>query len=213
MWIVFSSSFCLSAEDVSLRFSLTSGSCAVFCLVILLLVVVLYRKDLLCCRLRPCRTQEYANDLPQYSSRHSLFGIAHRGHNAALNQRAMGSQLPGTLFIIGKPNDYHLSGPQPRLPSYESVRKKDRQRQIHGMIARRIGLDSSHDEPPPTYEEIFYSNPQASPTNVHLSINASHSREETRGTAAQSYASVSPMGKEDPRCQDMPTGSANRTAV
>ncbi|XP_027885246.1 uncharacterized protein LOC114151911 isoform X4 [Xiphophorus couchianus] len=181
--------------------------------VILLLVVVLYRKDLLCCRLRPCRTQEYANDLPQYSSRHSLFGIAHRGHNAALNQRAMGSQLPGTLFIIGKPNDYHLSGPQPRLPSYESVRKKDRQRQIHGMIARRIGLDSSHDEPPPTYEEIFYSNPQASPTNVHLSINASHSREETRGTAAQSYASVSPMGKEDPRCQDMPTGSANRTAV
>lgn len=73
-------------------------------------------------------------------------------------------------------------------------------------------------QPPPTYEEIFYSNPQASPTNdqsldVHLSINASHSREETRGTAAQSYASVSPMGKEDPRCQDIPTGSANRTAV
>lgn len=55
-------------------------------------------------------------------------------------------QLPGTLFIIGKPNDYHLSGPQPRLPSYESVRKKDRQRQIHSMIARRFGLDSSHDE-------------------------------------------------------------------
>ncbi|XP_054913600.1 uncharacterized protein LOC129377576 [Poeciliopsis prolifica] len=193
---------------------LGSGSCAAFCLVILLLVVVLYRKDLLCCRLRPYRTQEYANDLPQYSSRHSLIGIAHREHNAVLNQRAMGSQLPGTLFIVGKPSDYHLTGPQPRLPSYESVRKMDRQRQIHCMIARRFGLGGSHDEPPPTYEEIFYFNPQASPTShqsldVHPSIDASHSREDTRGTEAQSNASVSLTGKEDPGCQDVSPVSVN----
>lgn len=29
----------------------------------------------------------------------------------------------------------------PHLPSYESVRKKDRQRQIHMMIADRFGLN------------------------------------------------------------------------
>ncbi|AWP17214.1 Hypothetical protein SMAX5B_020236 [Scophthalmus maximus] len=33
-----------------------------------------------------------------------------------------------------------MEGPLPRLPSYESVRRKDRQRQIHGMIAQRFGL-------------------------------------------------------------------------
>ncbi|MEQ2210535.1 hypothetical protein XENOCAPTIV_015162, partial [Xenoophorus captivus] len=55
-------------------------------------------------------------------------------------------QLPGTLFIIGKPNDYHLTGPLPRLPSYESVRKEDRQRNIHSMIAQRFDLSGSHDE-------------------------------------------------------------------
>lgn len=52
-----------------------------------------------------------------------------------------GHQLPGGLFVIGKPHDYHMDGPLPRLPSYESVRKKDRQRRIHGMIAQRFGLD------------------------------------------------------------------------
>ncbi|KAM4715986.1 uncharacterized protein FYW61_018678 isoform 2-T2 [Anableps anableps] len=161
-------------------------------------MVVLYRKDLLCCRLSPYRTQEYANDLPHYNNRHSLIGIAQNGDSAALNQRAIGSQLPGTLFIIGKPSDYHLRGPQPRLPSYESVRKKDRQRQIHSMIAQRYGLGRSHDEPPPTYEDTFYPTLQASPPNVqpvgvHLSIhtydNSPCSREETHDTAAQSSAS------------------------
>lgn len=44
-------------------------------------------------------------------------------------------------FCVGPPGSYQLpSWEQPRLPSYESVRKKDRQREIHQMIAKRFGL-------------------------------------------------------------------------
>lgn len=55
-------------------------------------------------------------------------------------------QHPGGLFIVGKPNDYHLSAALPRLPSYDSVRKQDRQRQVHIMIAQRFGLSGSQEE-------------------------------------------------------------------
>ncbi|XP_071031781.1 uncharacterized protein [Oncorhynchus clarkii lewisi] len=65
--------------------------------------------------------------------------------------------MSGQLFLIGLPSSYRLpslEAPLPRLPSYESVRKKDRQRQIHMMIADRFGLNGSMlTEPPPTYEE------------------------------------------------------------
>lgn len=45
------------------------------------------------------------------------------------------------LFCVGPPSSYQLPPwEQPRLPSYESVRKKDRQREIHQMIAKRFGL-------------------------------------------------------------------------
>lgn len=45
------------------------------------------------------------------------------------------------LFCVGPPSSYQLPPwEQPRLPSYESVRKKDRQREIHQMIAERFGL-------------------------------------------------------------------------
>lgn len=53
-------------------------------------------------------------------------------------------QQTGELFYVGLPSSYSLptmEGPLPRLPSYESVRKKDRQRQIHIMIADRFGLN------------------------------------------------------------------------
>ncbi|KAL8163302.1 UNVERIFIED_CONTAM: hypothetical protein K2H54_016956 [Gekko kuhli] len=70
------------------------------------------------------------------------------------NQRLVGLQSgtqstaenPGTvqgdeLFCVGPPSSYQLPPwEQPRLPSYESVRKKDRQREIHQMIAERFGL-------------------------------------------------------------------------
>ncbi|XP_070708169.1 uncharacterized protein [Pempheris klunzingeri] len=132
-----------------------SVSCVAFCLVILMLVVVFYRKDPLCCRFRPYGTEQYTDDRPHYHSRHSFIGIAHNENSAAMNQGPDGPQLPGRLFVIGKPNDYHLNGAPPRLPSYESVRKKDRQRQIHSMISQRFGLSGCPDEPPPTYEETF----------------------------------------------------------
>ncbi|XP_019938449.1 uncharacterized protein [Paralichthys olivaceus] len=132
---------------------LTSVSCVAFCLVILMLVVVLYRKDPLCCRFRPYTAEHHTDELPHYNSRHTLVGTGYDEHSAAMNQAAVGPQAPGRLFIIGKPNDYHMEGPLPRLPSYESVRRKDRQRQIHSMIAQRFGLFGCHDEPPPAYEE------------------------------------------------------------
>lgn len=55
-------------------------------------------------------------------------------------------QQAGQLFYVGLPSSYSLptlEPPMPRLPSYESVRKKDRQRQIHMMIADRFGLNGS----------------------------------------------------------------------
>ncbi|XP_054455240.1 uncharacterized protein LOC129091586 [Anoplopoma fimbria] len=139
-----------------------SVSCVAFSLMILMMVVVLYRKNPLCCRFTPPRTDE----LPHYHSRHSLIGIAHNEHRAAMNQGAFGQQLPVGLFIVGKPTDYHLNGALPRLPSYESVRKKDRQRQIHSMISRRFGLSGCHDEPPPTYEETLGQSVDVPPANL-----------------------------------------------
>lgn len=53
-------------------------------------------------------------------------------------------QQVAQLFYVGLPSSYSLpalQAPLPRLPSYESVRKKDRQRQIHMMIADRFGLN------------------------------------------------------------------------
>ncbi|XP_035469613.2 uncharacterized protein LOC118287995 isoform X3 [Scophthalmus maximus] len=134
-------------------------SCVAFCLVILTLVVVLYRKDPLCCRFRPYRTEHYTDDPPHYHSRQALMVAGHDECSAAMDQAPIGPQLPGRLFIIGKPNDYHMEGPLPRLPSYESVRRKDRQRQIHGMIAQRFGLMGCRGEPPPTYGEALRQSP------------------------------------------------------
>ncbi|XP_037609816.1 uncharacterized protein LOC119478877 isoform X1 [Sebastes umbrosus] len=155
-----------------------SASCVVFCLVTLMLMVVLYRKGPLCCRFRPYSTEDYTEDAPHYPhyhSRHSLIGIADNEHSAAVNQGAIGPQFPGGLFIIGKPNDYHLNGALPRLPSYESVRVKDRQRQIHSMLSQRFGLSGCNDEAPPTYEETLRQSLEILPANlrsldVHLSI-------------------------------------------
>ncbi|XP_061606005.1 uncharacterized protein si:ch73-364h19.1 isoform X2 [Phyllopteryx taeniolatus] len=100
-------------------------SSLVFFVVIVVLLSIIYRKDPQCCRLR-----------------------SYQGPHAD-----MGSQL----FYVGLPSSYSLPSlerPLPRLPSYESVRKKDRQRQIHMMIADRFGLNGPIEtEPPPSYEE------------------------------------------------------------
>nr|XP_020496395.1 uncharacterized protein LOC109989106 [Labrus bergylta] len=145
---------------------MASGSCIALCLVILMLVVVFYRKDPMCCRFRPDRTEHCSDDAHHYHSRHSLISIA-QNEQSASNQGEAVLELPGRLFIIGTPNDYYLSGGLPRLPSYESVRKKDRQRQIHNMISERFGLSGCPNEPPPTYEETLRQSVEISPSHLH----------------------------------------------
>ncbi|XP_021432245.1 uncharacterized protein LOC110499429 [Oncorhynchus mykiss] len=135
-----------------------SVSCLVFFVVILMLLVVLYRKDPFCCRVSNYQANQRCTDAPpQYNRRQSLVVSPYNEHTAAMAHGNIGSQLPGRLFIIGKPSSYHLDGILPRLPSYESVRKKDRQRHIHSMIADRFGISptQSETEPPPTYEETL----------------------------------------------------------
>nr|XP_046234012.1 uncharacterized protein LOC124053093 [Scatophagus argus] len=183
-----------------------SVSCVAFCLVILMLVVVFYRKDPLCCRFRPYRTEHYTDGSPHYHSRHSLIGIAHNEHRAAMNHGAVGPQIPGRLFIIGKPNDYHLNDALPRLPSYESVRKKDRQRQIHTMISQRFGLNGCHSEPPPTYEETLRQSFDISPVHLHpLDVHQSvHTQEDSsylcEDTQRTSQPSTEHQGQSSSHC-------------
>ncbi|CAB1312966.1 unnamed protein product [Coregonus sp. 'balchen'] len=111
-----------------------SVSCLVFFIVILMLLV---------------------DAPPQYNIRQSLVGYPYEEQTAAMTHGNVGSQLPGRLFIIGKPSSYHLDGPLPRLPSYESVRKKDRQRQIHSMIADRFGLSPTQSETAVSYSYVL----------------------------------------------------------
>ncbi|TRY69666.1 hypothetical protein DNTS_028428 [Danionella cerebrum] len=101
---------------------------------------------------------------PQYySSRQTLVSSSEgeqMNHHTGLENI---SAETSSLFLIGVPSSYYLPPLEPRfprLPSYESVRKKDRQRQIHMMIAHRFGLhtsipdeSTSASEAPPTYEE------------------------------------------------------------
>ncbi|RVE69334.1 hypothetical protein OJAV_G00076670 [Oryzias javanicus] len=92
-----------------------------------------------------------ADDPPQYyNSRTTLVG-------SPCFEQDRNTQQAGEVFCVGLPSSYSLptlEPPLPRLPSYESVRKKDRQRQIHMMIADRFGLNAPIvTEPPPTYEE------------------------------------------------------------
>ncbi|KAF1374292.1 hypothetical protein PFLUV_G00248450 [Perca fluviatilis] len=143
-----------------------SASCVAFCLMVLMLVVVLFRKDPLCCRFSPYRA-EHTDDPPHFHSRHSLTGIGQNEHSASTSQGATGPQLSGRLFVIGKPDDYYLNGVLPRLPSYESVRRKDQQRQIHSMISQRFSLSGGRNQPPPTYEETLRQSFDISPADLH----------------------------------------------
>ncbi|XP_058509165.1 uncharacterized protein si:ch73-364h19.1 isoform X5 [Solea solea] len=102
-----------------------SFSSLVFFVIVVGLLSIIYRKDPQCCKGR------------SYQRPHA--------------------NMAGHLFFVGRPSSYSLptlEAPLPRLPSYESVRKKDRQRQIHMMIADRFGLNGPIvTEPPPSYEE------------------------------------------------------------
>ncbi|CAL8304930.1 unnamed protein product [Merluccius merluccius] len=131
-------------------------SSLVLFVVIVAMLSVIYHKDTQCCK---CPSyQDSHGDMhapPQYySSRQTLVGslCLEPGHTAEDSYTQ-----DGQLFFVGLPSSYSLPSldlPLPRLPSYESVRKKDRQRQIHMMIADRFGLNGAIiTEPPPTYEE------------------------------------------------------------
>ncbi|KAL6102699.1 uncharacterized protein ACO6RY_02257 [Pungitius sinensis] len=132
-----------------------SFSSLVFFVVIVVLLSILYRNDLQCCKLCSHRGPRADMDAPPqyYSSRQKLVGSP----CLEPTQNVDDSTQAGQLFYVGLPSSYGLpalEAPLPRLPSYESVRKKDRQRQIHMMIADRFGLNAPIvTEPPPTYEE------------------------------------------------------------
>ncbi|XP_075879855.1 uncharacterized protein LOC142886675 isoform X2 [Nelusetta ayraudi] len=123
--------------------------------VVVVLLSIIYRKDPQCCTFRPCRGRNADTGAPTqyYSSRQTLVGSPCLEQTHASDDDTQGGQL----FYVGLPSSYSLpalDAPLPRLPSYESVRKKDRQRQIHMMIADRFGLNGPIvSEPPPTYEE------------------------------------------------------------
>ncbi|XP_077067797.1 uncharacterized protein LOC143721372 [Siphateles boraxobius] len=132
--------------------------CLVFFFMIVVLLLILYRKVPLCCKMRVY--QESRTDMeapPQYyNSRQTLVASSDFEQTHDTGHDNVNAQS-GSLFLIGVPSSYYLSSlepPHPRLPSYESVRKKDRQRQIHMMIADRFGLSGPIvTELPPTYEE------------------------------------------------------------
>ncbi|KAJ4931714.1 hypothetical protein JOQ06_010154 [Pogonophryne albipinna] len=134
-----------------------SFSSLVFFVVIVVLLYIIYRKDLLCCKLRSYQGPHADMGAPPqyYSSRQTLVESPCLEQSEIMDDN--NTQQAGQLFYIGLPSSYSLptlDSPMPRLPSYESVRKKDRQRQIHMMIADRFGLNGPIvTEPPPTYEE------------------------------------------------------------
>uniref|UniRef100_A0A1A7WC88 Uncharacterized protein n=2 Tax=Iconisemion striatum TaxID=60296 RepID=A0A1A7WC88_9TELE len=132
-----------------------SFSSLVFFVVVVVLMSIIYRKDPQCCKHRSYQEPDMDAPPQYYSSRQTLVGSACLEQTQIMDDS--NTQRSGDLFYVGLPSSYSLptlEAPLPRLPSYESVRKKDRQRQIHMMIADRFGLNGPIvSEPPPTYEE------------------------------------------------------------
>ncbi|KAJ6640412.1 hypothetical protein lerEdw1_013763 [Lerista edwardsae] len=140
----------------------TTVSSSVFIVAILVLLLLLYHRDPLCCQfLCSCRffqsPSQYDCPPPYFSSNQRLVGPqagTQRLEGTAENPSIQGDEL----FCVGPPSNYQLPPwEQPHLPSYESVRKKDRQREIHQMIADRFGLwaEASPEQLPPPYEQAL----------------------------------------------------------
>ncbi|XP_032641005.1 uncharacterized protein LOC116827520 isoform X1 [Chelonoidis abingdonii] len=120
-------------------------SSSVFVVAILVLLLLLYHRHPLCCQfLCSCRffqsPSQYDCPPPYFSSNQRLVGPqsgAQQLESPAENPGVQGDEL----FCVGPPSSYQLPPwEQLHLPSYESVRKKDRQREIHQLIAERFGL-------------------------------------------------------------------------
>ncbi|XP_023692688.1 uncharacterized protein [Paramormyrops kingsleyae] len=161
----------------------------VFLLVVLMLLAILYRRDPLCCKARHFpETQPYPDAPPQYySSRQTLVASPYQ-EQPVETAHDRSAQRPEHLFMVGLPNTYRLPSlelPLPRLPSYESVRKRDRQRYIHMLIAHRFGLyGSTLTEPPPTYEESIRQSVEVNWENLEPPVHSHLDRDAT--TSSQS---------------------------
>ncbi|XP_056433210.1 uncharacterized protein LOC130371455 isoform X1 [Gadus chalcogrammus] len=140
-----------------LTVTVSSLSCCLFFILVALLLVLIYRRDPFCCRTASSRT---TNEPPHYHSRDALVGFGLHDDRIMNCDDFDHNQLPRGPFVIGKPSDYHLPGAAPRLPSYESVRRKDRRTLIHHMISERFSLRTSSrgdwEPPPPSYAESLH---------------------------------------------------------
>ncbi|TSK87543.1 hypothetical protein Baya_4257 [Bagarius yarrelli] len=159
-------------------------SCLVVFVLIILLGSLMYRKEAFCCKTRSYH-DSHADLEPSsqhYSSRQTL--VSSPCTDLPPNFEGFDNINPqnGQLFYVGMTSTYCLppmDPSMPHLPSYESVRKKDRQRQIHMMIADRFGLNGPVTETvenPPTYEESVrqslqaIQNPEPNPNPIPLSV-------------------------------------------
>lgn len=166
-------------------------STSVFIVAVLVLLLLLYRRDPTCCQfLCSCRFFQSPGPCdcqpPYFSSNQRLVGPQCRGTRLESAAENPGMQAE-ELFCVAPPSSYQLpSWEQPRLPSYESVRKKDRQREIHQMIAERFGLwaEPSQELPPP-YEHALRHPPAFSGTGI------SSEAMDRRGVPDPSQATVS----------------------
>ncbi|XP_023692685.1 uncharacterized protein [Paramormyrops kingsleyae] len=138
--------------------------------------------------LSPASGTPHQDAPPQYySSRQTLVASPYQ-EQPVETAHDRSAQRPEHLFMVGLPNTYRLPSlelPLPRLPSYESVRKRDRQRYIHMLIAHRFGLyGSTLTEPPPTYEESIRQSVEVNWENLEPPVHSHLDRDAT--TSSQS---------------------------
>ncbi|XP_031824526.1 uncharacterized protein LOC116423627 [Sarcophilus harrisii] len=141
-----------------------------FVFVLAILLLLLYHRDPQCCQLLcSCRFLQGPSQCdsppPYFSNNQDLMGPSARSQTSErMRTRVQGHFQGDEVFCVGLPSNYQLPHwYPPRLPSYESVRKKDRQQQIHRLIAHRFGLWACR-ELPPTYEESLGSLPEVPPS-------------------------------------------------
>ncbi|XP_062031757.1 uncharacterized protein LOC133747358 isoform X2 [Lepus europaeus] len=149
-------------------------SSTVFIMAILLRL--LYQRDLRCCQvLCSCHffrsPSRYAWPPPCFSTTRCPTPEVQPVERSRVSQGVQGHPQGDEVFCVGLTRSHQMPLWQPaRLPSYESVRKKDRQQQIHQLIAQRFGLWACR-ELPPSYEEAVGPLPAPSPScgSVHPS--------------------------------------------
>ncbi|KAF5908130.1 homeobox protein 4-like, partial [Clarias magur] len=135
----------VSPADQLTAMMITFSSLVVFVLIVLLGSLI-YRKDPFCCKSQAYRDShaDLESSSQHYSSRQTLVGPPFIDSTQNIESLDHIDPQSEQLFYVGMPSTYCLppmDTSMPHLPSYESVRKKDRQRQIHLMIADRFGLN------------------------------------------------------------------------